>query len=227
MAVGRSKVRLYVDCRKVAERPIGEAGSPPGTGFVTLGRLAKARGPRSSSAAVSLGWAPPGGGGRARPPRPLQATRGRPCSLHALQLQLQLLQVVCSDTWAEEDRCCELPALVGGSVPTQGHAACGRRPFQVVKLGDQGRLPGGGGLWEHLRGLGDKAGWGGWEDPSHREAVAEHSGAMSPRRLGRAGACACPHPPLASWGGCGGSQDQGVRGHPELRGQTRAQGGPA
>jgi hypothetical protein len=39
----------------VAERPIGDAGSPPTGGFITLGRLAKARGPRSSSATVSLG----------------------------------------------------------------------------------------------------------------------------------------------------------------------------
>lgn len=53
MAVGRSKVRLYVDCRKVAERPLGEVGSAPSAGFITLGRLAKARGPRSSSAVVS------------------------------------------------------------------------------------------------------------------------------------------------------------------------------
>ncbi|XP_013000077.1 collagen alpha-1(XX) chain [Cavia porcellus] len=76
VAVGRSKVRLYVDCRKVAERPIGEAGSSPVSGFVTLGRLAKAQGPRSSSAAF----------------------------------QLQVLQIMCGDTWADEDRCCELPA---------------------------------------------------------------------------------------------------------------------
>ncbi|KAB0349451.1 hypothetical protein FD754_014308 [Muntiacus muntjak] len=76
VAVGRSKVRLYVDCRKVAERPIGEAGSLPAAGFVMLGRLAKARGPRSSSASF----------------------------------QLQVLQIVCNDSWAEEDRCCELPA---------------------------------------------------------------------------------------------------------------------
>lgn len=55
IAVGHSKIRLYVDCRKVAERPIGDAGSPPTAGFITLGRLAKARGPRSSSATVSLG----------------------------------------------------------------------------------------------------------------------------------------------------------------------------
>uniref|UniRef100_A0A452VBF9 Collagen type XX alpha 1 chain n=1 Tax=Ursus maritimus TaxID=29073 RepID=A0A452VBF9_URSMA len=75
VAVGRSKVRLYVDCQKVAERPVGEAGSPPAAGFVMLGRLAKARGPRSSSATF----------------------------------QLQTLQIVCSDSWAEEDVCCELP----------------------------------------------------------------------------------------------------------------------
>ncbi|XP_077908277.1 collagen alpha-1(XX) chain isoform X7 [Ictidomys tridecemlineatus] len=76
VAVGHSKVRLYVDCQKVAERPIGEASSPT-SGFVMLGRLAKARGPRSSSATF----------------------------------QLQMLQIVCRDTWADEDRCCELPAL--------------------------------------------------------------------------------------------------------------------
>ncbi|CAH6776643.1 Col20a1 [Phodopus roborovskii] len=80
VAVGHSKVRLYVDCRKVAERPIGDAGSPPTAGFITLGRLAKARGPRSSSATF----------------------------------QLQMLQIVCSDTWADKDRCCELPALRDG-----------------------------------------------------------------------------------------------------------------
>ncbi|XP_078228232.1 collagen alpha-1(XX) chain isoform X12 [Callithrix jacchus] len=83
VAVGRSKVRLYVDCRKVAERPLGEVGSPPAAGFITLGRLAKARGPRSSSAAF----------------------------------QLQRLQIVCSDTWADEDRCCELPASDGETCP--------------------------------------------------------------------------------------------------------------
>ena len=25
-----------------------------------------------------------------------------------------MLQIVCSDTWADKDRCCEIPALVGG-----------------------------------------------------------------------------------------------------------------
>ncbi|XP_070342369.1 collagen alpha-1(XX) chain isoform X5 [Equus asinus] len=90
VAVGRSRVRLYVDCQKVAERPIGEAGSPPATGFVTLGRLAKARGLRSSSATF----------------------------------QLQTLQLVCSDSWAEEDRCCELPALKDGETCPAFPSAC-------------------------------------------------------------------------------------------------------
>nr|XP_055121393.1 collagen alpha-1(XX) chain isoform X7 [Symphalangus syndactylus] len=90
VAVGRSKVRLYVDCRKVAERPLGEVGSPPAAGFITLGRLAKARGPRSSSAAF----------------------------------QLQMLQVVCSDTWADEDRCCELPASRDGETCPAFVSAC-------------------------------------------------------------------------------------------------------
>nr|XP_010952644.1 collagen alpha-1(XX) chain [Camelus bactrianus] len=90
VAVGHSKVRLYVDCRKVAERPIGEAGSLPAAGFVTLGRLAKARGPRSSSASF----------------------------------QLQLLQIVCSDSWAEEDRCCELPASKDGESCPAFPSAC-------------------------------------------------------------------------------------------------------
>ncbi|XP_029424316.1 collagen alpha-1(XX) chain isoform X3 [Nannospalax galili] len=80
VAVGHSKVRLYVDCRKVAERPIGEASSPPSAGFITLGRLAKARGPRSSSA----------------------------------RFQIQMLRIMCSDTWADQDRCCEIPALRDG-----------------------------------------------------------------------------------------------------------------
>ncbi|XP_057385738.1 collagen alpha-1(XX) chain [Balaenoptera acutorostrata] len=90
VAVGHSKVRLYVDCRKVAEKPTGEAGSLPTTGFVTLGRLAKARGPRSSSASF----------------------------------QLQMLQIVCSDSWAEEDRCCELPALKDGETCPAFPSAC-------------------------------------------------------------------------------------------------------
>nr|XP_055161158.1 collagen alpha-1(XX) chain [Nyctereutes procyonoides] len=90
VAVGRSKVGLYVDCRKVAERPIGEAGSPPAAGFMMLGRLAKARGPRSSSASF----------------------------------QLQMLQIVCSDSWADEDVCCELPASKDGETCPAFASAC-------------------------------------------------------------------------------------------------------
>ncbi|XP_034497453.1 collagen alpha-1(XX) chain [Ailuropoda melanoleuca] len=90
VAVGLSKVRLYVDCWKVAERPIGEAGSPPAAGFVMLGRLAKARGPRSSSATF----------------------------------QLQTLQIVCSDSWAEEDMCCELPVAKDGETRPAFPSAC-------------------------------------------------------------------------------------------------------
>ncbi|CAO2577288.1 Collagen alpha-1(XX) chain [Lemmus lemmus] len=90
VAVGHSKVRLYVDCRKVAERPIGDPGSPPIAGFIALGRLAKARGPRSSSATF----------------------------------QLQMLQIVCSDTWADKDKCCELPALRDGKTCPAFPSSC-------------------------------------------------------------------------------------------------------
>ncbi|PNI36426.1 COL20A1 isoform 6, partial [Pan troglodytes] len=72
------------------ERPLGEMSSPPAAGFVTLGRLAKARGPRSSSAVF----------------------------------QLQMLQIVCSDTWADEDRCCELPASRDGETCPAFVSAC-------------------------------------------------------------------------------------------------------
>uniref|UniRef100_A0A8C3YLD2 Collagen type XX alpha 1 chain n=1 Tax=Catagonus wagneri TaxID=51154 RepID=A0A8C3YLD2_9CETA len=112
VAVGRSKVRLYVDCRKVAEKAAGEAGSLPAVGFVTLGRLAKARGPRSSSASF----------------------------------QLQMLQVVCSDSWAEEDGCCELPASVGGQGPAKSRrVGADGHPGRHGCRRNQDRLPGGGG----------------------------------------------------------------------------------
>uniref|UniRef100_A0A8C2UUS3 Collagen alpha-1(XX) chain n=1 Tax=Chinchilla lanigera TaxID=34839 RepID=A0A8C2UUS3_CHILA len=110
VAVGRSKVRLYVDCRKVAERPMGEASSSPISGFVTLGRLAKARGPRSSSAAF----------------------------------QLQMLQIMCSDTWADEDRCCELPASRDKETCPAFSSACPCSPDTPGPPGPQGPpgLPG-------------------------------------------------------------------------------------
>ncbi|XP_029774395.1 collagen alpha-1(XX) chain isoform X3 [Suricata suricatta] len=113
VAVGRSKVRLYVDCRKVAESPVEEAGSPPVAGFVTLGRLAKARGPRSTSA----------------------------------PLQLQTLQIVCSDSWAEEDTCCELPASDADTCPAfSSSCTCSSRtPGPPGPQGPPG-LPGRNGL---------------------------------------------------------------------------------
>lgn len=35
---------------------------------------------------------------------------------------------MCNDSWAEEDRCCELPASVGGQVPTEGKSLGIDRP---------------------------------------------------------------------------------------------------
>uniref|UniRef100_A0A803TQ24 Collagen type XX alpha 1 chain n=1 Tax=Anolis carolinensis TaxID=28377 RepID=A0A803TQ24_ANOCA len=78
VSVNHSKVKLYIDCRKTAEKPLGTAETISTAGFVMLGKLTRTRGPRSGSAAF----------------------------------QLQSLQIVCSSLWAEEDRCCDVPALV-------------------------------------------------------------------------------------------------------------------
>uniref|UniRef100_A0A8C3X3K0 Collagen type XX alpha 1 chain n=1 Tax=Catagonus wagneri TaxID=51154 RepID=A0A8C3X3K0_9CETA len=132
VAVGRSKVRLYVDCRKVAEKAAGEAGSLPAVGFVTLGRLAKARGPRSSSASF----------------------------------QLQMLQVVCSDSWAEEDGCCELPASVGGQGPAKSRrVGADGHPGRHGCRRNQDRLPGGGGPGAQRWSLGQLDGCAGGPGP--------------------------------------------------------------
>ncbi|XP_062835111.1 collagen alpha-1(XX) chain [Anolis carolinensis] len=77
VSVNHSKVKLYIDCRKTAEKPLGTAETISTAGFVMLGKLTRTRGPRSGSAAF----------------------------------QLQSLQIVCSSLWAEEDRCCDVPAL--------------------------------------------------------------------------------------------------------------------
>ncbi|KAM5305922.1 collagen alpha-1(XX) chain isoform 5-T5 [Glossophaga mutica] len=145
VAVGRSEVRLYVDCRKVAERPIGAAGSPPTSGFVTLGRLAKARGPRGGSATVSLALsclASRGRGPADRPaePQPQPPTPRRP----ALQLQLQTLQLLCGDAWAEGDGCCELPALKDAEACPASPSACACSSETAGPPGPQGPpgLPG-------------------------------------------------------------------------------------
>ncbi|XP_074867948.1 collagen alpha-1(XX) chain isoform X2 [Carettochelys insculpta] len=77
VAVSHLKIKLYLDCKKIAEKPINTMGSISTAGFITLGKLTRSKGPRSGSAAF----------------------------------QLQSLQIVCSGSWAEEDRCCDLPAL--------------------------------------------------------------------------------------------------------------------
>uniref|UniRef100_A0A8C5TCW1 Collagen alpha-1(XX) chain n=1 Tax=Malurus cyaneus samueli TaxID=2593467 RepID=A0A8C5TCW1_9PASS len=77
VAVSHFKVRLYVDCKKIAEKPINTLGSISSAGFIMLGKVTRTRGPRSGS----------------------------------VPFQLQSLQILCSSVGAEQDRCCDLPAL--------------------------------------------------------------------------------------------------------------------
>uniref|UniRef100_A0A669NZU2 Collagen alpha-1(XX) chain n=1 Tax=Phasianus colchicus TaxID=9054 RepID=A0A669NZU2_PHACC len=77
LAVSLFKIKLYLDCKKIAERPINTIGSISTAGFIMLGKVTRTRGPRSGS----------------------------------VSFQLQSLQVVCNSLGAEEDRCCDLPAL--------------------------------------------------------------------------------------------------------------------
>ncbi|XP_054247953.1 collagen alpha-1(XX) chain [Indicator indicator] len=77
LAVSHFKVKLYLDCKKVAEKHIQSLGSISTAGFIMLGKVTRTRGPRSGSASF----------------------------------QLQSLQITCSSVGAEEDRCCDLPAL--------------------------------------------------------------------------------------------------------------------
>ncbi|KAF7248800.1 Collagen alpha-1(XX) chain, partial [Varanus komodoensis] len=77
ISVSRSRVSLYIDCRRTSEKPLGTSEDISMAGFVMLGKLTRTRGPRSGSA----------------------------------MFQLQSLQIVCSSLWAEEDRCCDVPAL--------------------------------------------------------------------------------------------------------------------
>nr|XP_047930699.1 collagen alpha-1(XX) chain isoform X2 [Anser cygnoides] len=77
VAVSRFKIKLYLDCKKIAEKPINTVGSISTAGFIMLGKVTRTRGPRSGSASF----------------------------------QLQSLQIVCNSLGAEEDRCCDLPAL--------------------------------------------------------------------------------------------------------------------
>uniref|UniRef100_A0A8C8B081 Collagen alpha-1(XX) chain n=1 Tax=Otus sunia TaxID=257818 RepID=A0A8C8B081_9STRI len=77
VAVSHFKIKLYLDCKKIAEKPINTLGSISTAGFIMLGKVTRTRGPRSGSASF----------------------------------QLQSLQIMCSSVGAEEDRCCDLPAL--------------------------------------------------------------------------------------------------------------------
>ncbi|RLV97492.1 hypothetical protein DV515_00011707 [Chloebia gouldiae] len=77
VAVSHFKVKLYVDCKKTAEKPINTLGSISSAGFIMLGKVSRTRGPRSGS----------------------------------VPFQLQTLQILCSSVGAEQDRCCDLPAL--------------------------------------------------------------------------------------------------------------------
>uniref|UniRef100_A0A8C3BYM4 Collagen alpha-1(XX) chain n=1 Tax=Cairina moschata TaxID=8855 RepID=A0A8C3BYM4_CAIMO len=77
VAVSRFKIKLYLDCKKIAEKPISTVGSISTAGFIMLGKVTRTRGPRSGSASF----------------------------------QLQSLQIACNSLGAEEDRCCDLPAL--------------------------------------------------------------------------------------------------------------------
>uniref|UniRef100_U3K793 Collagen alpha-1(XX) chain n=1 Tax=Ficedula albicollis TaxID=59894 RepID=U3K793_FICAL len=78
VAVSHFKVKLYVDCKKIAEKSINTLGSISTAGFIMLGKVTRTRGPRSGS----------------------------------VPFQLQSLQILCSSVGAEQDRCCDLPALV-------------------------------------------------------------------------------------------------------------------
>uniref|UniRef100_A0A8C3Q616 Uncharacterized protein n=1 Tax=Geospiza parvula TaxID=87175 RepID=A0A8C3Q616_GEOPR len=61
VAVSHSKVKLYVDCKKTAEKPLNTLGSISTAGFTMLGKVTRTRGPRSGSVPVSPGTCWPGG----------------------------------------------------------------------------------------------------------------------------------------------------------------------
>ncbi|XP_050999941.1 collagen alpha-1(XX) chain isoform X2 [Acomys russatus] len=202
VAVGHSKVRLYVDCRKVAERPIGDSGSPPTAGFVTLGRLAKARGPRSSSATF----------------------------------QLQMLQIVCSDTWADKDRCCELPALRDGETCPAFRSACACSSETPGPPGPQGPpgLPGRNGtpgLQGHpgpkgppgVKGEKGDRGLPGLQGVSGQQGISGKTGLQGPKGMrGLEGPAGLPGPPgpRGFQGSAGARGTNGERGPPGAVGPT-------
>uniref|UniRef100_A0A8C6JBX7 Uncharacterized protein n=1 Tax=Melopsittacus undulatus TaxID=13146 RepID=A0A8C6JBX7_MELUD len=56
VAVSHFKIKLYVDCKKIAEKPIHTVGSISTAGFIMLGKVTRTRGPRSGSTPVSPQW---------------------------------------------------------------------------------------------------------------------------------------------------------------------------
>ncbi|GAB0197423.1 collagen alpha-1(XX) chain [Grus japonensis] len=58
VAVSHFKIKLYLDCKKIAEKPINTIGSISTAGFIMLGKVTRTRGPRSGSASGEPG--PPG-----------------------------------------------------------------------------------------------------------------------------------------------------------------------
>uniref|UniRef100_UPI00398F75D5 collagen alpha-1(XIV) chain-like n=1 Tax=Pristiophorus japonicus TaxID=55135 RepID=UPI00398F75D5 len=77
IAVSRTNVKLYVDCKEIGEKFINVAGKISTEGFEILGKLVKTRGPSSGSA----------------------------------PFQLQAFEMICNTSWADMDKCCDLPAL--------------------------------------------------------------------------------------------------------------------
>lgn len=104
LSVSQVSVSLSVDCQHVGERPARPMGSLPTDGFEMLGKLVKTRGPNSGSASVHFSF--------------VFHFINKMIFLHhtvltlLLQFQLQSFEIVCNTTWASEDTCCDLPAVV-------------------------------------------------------------------------------------------------------------------
>uniref|UniRef100_A0A8C8R9W4 Collagen alpha-1(XX) chain n=1 Tax=Pelusios castaneus TaxID=367368 RepID=A0A8C8R9W4_9SAUR len=54
VAVSHFRIKLYLDCKKIAEKPINAMGTVSTAGFIMLGKLTRTRGSRSGSAAFQL-----------------------------------------------------------------------------------------------------------------------------------------------------------------------------
>lgn len=107
LSVSQVSVSLSVDCQHVGERPARPLGNLPTDGFEMLGKLVKTRGPNSGSAPVLVSlliwhWS------RQNP------NQCSSCFL-CFQFALQSFEIICNTTWASEDTCCDLPAVVSPS----------------------------------------------------------------------------------------------------------------